>query len=138
GTATVTSDSAPFLQQIKVTANDVHFAENAPELTLMVATFNGARPIDPLTGTFLGSPYESSLLEGKAGGEIMVGNSQPDSEGNSTLTTFTYAPTLSEFSQSLEYGTTEFGKNMLINTNENNTAYGAFQSISFDILTDGI
>ena len=97
-------------------------------LPLLIGAFTGAVVTDPLTGTYSGSSSASGgeLLQGQNSNETMTGNGT-----NLTINSTALYPVGTGLAG--EYGLTEFGGNMLVNTGTGNTAYGDFQSITLDV-----
>jgi hypothetical protein len=125
GTAAVSSGTST-LRLVTVAPNDPYFPQNVQTLPLTVVTFSdGNIPTDPGTGLFVGNPtaspsITSSLLEGQSAGETMVGGTQTVTLSSSSVA----LPPVGD-------------GNILINTNAGNTAYGDYQTVTFNIESSG-
>ncbi|MBX9805531.1 MAG: hypothetical protein K2Y18_07250 [Alphaproteobacteria bacterium] len=119
--------NAPILTPIVVTAHD----PNGPDqtITLMLGVFdtsNGTIVAEPTTGNYTGSLTGPSYLQGSRPNETMIGNAN----------NLTFAPTPGQAALTQGYGTTIFGGNVLINKSADTTAYGNFNTITFNMFAD--
>ena len=126
------SGNGPILSIINAKPNDVHFSENIVSKDIIIAAFNGTMTTDSNTtpgGTFIGSKFNPSYLQGKFAEEKLIGNADQISF-SATNTELTYG--------GITYGSSKFGGNMIINTTTGNTAYGVARDILFSVETSGI
>lgn len=127
GTARIPRESIvllkPGFSYVTVTPNDAHFSSNILHLNLVIGLSDGTRIAEPVTGNYIGNQALYSVLQSHRADETMIGSQQ----------TLTVAP--------ISLGSTfsnEFGLNMLINTNSGTVAYGAFQDINFNLVSQQV
>lgn len=112
----------PTLNIINVAPNDVHNPGNTVNLNLVVGTFDGTMTSDPNTasgGTFTGSIFHPSYLQGKFANETLAGNAQE--------------VLVNIIDKENDANEVDAGGNLIINTNSGNKAFGDYKDITFSV-----